>query len=561
MAGEPFRDGHPPVVETESGAHAERRGRRATVSIDLAGVVTGWGPHATRLLGVGADEALGRALVDLVPRDQAAAVADVVAEALSGRPGGRERLYADLPSTFWALRVEATPIRDGDGCVVGATVAAQVDIGMPELPPVLADPSQRDVFDHAPLGQIVVSCDGTVVAANRAVTDLLRRPVGAIVDMHVLDLTAPEDRDRTAMALYQLVVEQQDSISYRKRYLRGDGTTVMVQTAVAAARGAEGAYFHAFLTDMTELDETAEALRHREQLTRLVVDALHEGVVVQDTDGMIVACNPAAEWLLGLTSDALNARSSHDPRWAVLDADGQPLDGDQHPSMVTLATGEPQDDVLLNVVRGDGQRVWLEVNTRPVLDGGRRMGVVSSFRDVTRRLADAAALQQANLALHRAAQDKNDLLAVASHELRTPLTPIIGFAQLMLARDASLSADQHYYLSAIDRNARRMLRLVDDLLALNLYDARLLHVDPCEVEVTEIVASVIEELGEAADDVGVTGDTALPRIRFDPRHLGQIVSNLLTNAIRHGAPPVRLERPCDRHRAHPCRDRRWPGRT
>ena len=121
-----------------------------------------------------------------------------------------------------------------------------------------------------------------------------------------------------------------------------------------------------------------------ESALRAELDAVAAGVVVQNASGQIVDCNPAAEQLLGLSRDQLMGLQSIDPHWQAIDANSQPLPGDQHPAMRTLADGTALNDQLMGVRMPNGQRRWLSVSTRLIgLPGDRH--VVASIADVTTR--------------------------------------------------------------------------------------------------------------------------------------------------------------------------------
>jgi diguanylate cyclase (GGDEF)-like protein/PAS domain S-box-containing protein len=107
------------------------------------------------------------------------------------------------------------------------------------------------------------------------------------------------------------------------------------------------------------------------------------GLVVQDESGRIVDANPAAEALLGLTLGQMQGLTSVDPRWRALDGEGRDLPGEQHPSMRTLATGQPVQGFEMGVCLPDGGRRWIIVSTRLLEREGSAPWVVSSFVDHT----------------------------------------------------------------------------------------------------------------------------------------------------------------------------------
>lgn len=137
---------------------------------------------------------------------------------------------------------------------------------------------------------------------------------------------------------------------------------------------------------MLDVRNAAEAALHDSELRfRSVVSAMAEGVVLQDAEGRIVACNRGAERILGLTADQMTEVTSVDPRWRAIHEDGSPFPGDTHPAMVTLRTGAPQFDVTMGVHKPDGVLTWISINTQVITADGAPRAVVSSFRDITER--------------------------------------------------------------------------------------------------------------------------------------------------------------------------------
>ncbi|MEX2550830.1 MAG: PAS domain-containing protein [Nitriliruptoraceae bacterium] len=144
-------------------------------------------------------------------------------------------------------------------------------------------------------------------------------------------------------------------------------------------------------------------------------------------------------------------------------------------------------------------------------------------------------LQAANAQLEEAAQLKDDLLSMASHELRTPLTPILGFLEILATHGENLSNEQQQMVQSMGSNARRMLRLVDDLLVVSRAAADVLVSRPEPVDAQQVLGPVLEELGDRLPDVELSVEGCRPYV--DPQHLQQIVLNLLTNTSKYGAAP------------------------
>ena len=131
----------------------------------------------------------------------------------------------------------------------------------------------------------------------------------------------------------------------------------------------------------TRFDSGGVALDLDDADYRAVIASLHDGIVVHLADGRIVANNPAAERVLGLTDDQMRGRTSLDPRWRTIHEDGSPFPGEDHPSMVALRTGQPVVDVIMGVHRPEVGLAWIRINAQPL--GTPPRAVVCSFADIT----------------------------------------------------------------------------------------------------------------------------------------------------------------------------------
>jgi PAS domain S-box-containing protein len=148
-------------------------------------------------------------------------------------------------------------------------------------------------------------------------------------------------------------------------------------------------------------------------------------------------------------------------------------------------------------------------------------------------------LNLANEQLAEAARIKDDLLSMASHELRTPLTPILGFLETLQARaDVLPPVEQQRMVSSMQRQARRMLRLVDDLLVVSRATAKALVARPQLVSASEALLPLLDELDGTV--TGIEASVDGQQLFVDPQHLQQMTLNLLTNAGKYGRPPIRL---------------------
>jgi signal transduction histidine kinase len=221
-----------------------------------------------------------------------------------------------------------------------------------------------------------------------------------------------------------------------------------------------------------------------------------------------------------------------------------------------LLIAAARDARHLELLRGVGIRSAMTV---PLIARGATLGAISfvtaesgrRYDDADVRfaheLADRAALAIDNARLYADAQDairaRDEFLSIASHELRTPLTPLQLHIQDMLRRAAGegpqLRADKlASKLDTVARQVDRLQALVDNLLDISRITQHRLTISCEEIDLAETVREVVDRFGRAAEHAGVALVVDAPESvlgRWDRQRLDQIVSNLVSNAIKFGA--------------------------
>jgi two-component system, OmpR family, phosphate regulon sensor histidine kinase PhoR len=132
---------------------------------------------------------------------------------------------------------------------------------------------------------------------------------------------------------------------------------------------------------------------------------------------------------------------------------------------------------------------------------------------------------------------RRDFVANVSHELRTPLTSVMGFVETLQGVAGDDPAARHRFLSIMEREARRMNRLIGDLLSLSGVEAneRVRPRDP--VSLVQVVQSVVQRMIPQTQDAQLVTELAdVPDIAGDADQLGQALANLIENALRYGKP-------------------------
>ncbi len=134
-----------------------------------------------------------------------------------------------------------------------------------------------------------------------------------------------------------------------------------------------------------------------------------------------------------------------------------------------------------------------------------------------------------------------DFVANASHELRTPLAGILGFIETLNDRETGNDVPtRERFLSIMEGEARRMQRLVDDLMSLSRIEAEKFRAPAQRVDLCALIEETADVLAKArnlrAQDITLDLDLGCPLIRGDQAQLSQLVHNLISNALKYGRP-------------------------
>ncbi len=276
----------------------------------------------------------------------------------------------------------------------------------------------------------------------------------------------------------------------------------------------------------------SEAKDELESFFAVVGDA----IVVHDGSGGLRYINDAGARAAGFSSvaelrQAMTRRSEMEGYAEFFDEAGRRLAVDELPGGIALRERRPAQGVFRARLRGSDEDRWYRSSAEPVLDeAGQIRFVVTVGRDITehRRALDAA---------REAEERKDEFLAMLGHELRNPLSPIVTALSLM-----DLDGGDHYRRerAIIGRQVRHMLRLVDDLLDVSRITRGKLELHRHTIDARETVRRAVEMTSPIFEQRRHALEVDLPEeplwVDADADRLGQVISNLLTNAAKYTDP-------------------------
>jgi PAS domain S-box-containing protein len=293
---------------------------------------------------------------------------------------------------------------------------------------------------------------------------------------------------------------------------------------------------------VVERQQHASALSASEEHFRRVIDAAGDAFVAIDSDNGITEWNAAAEVMLGWSRDEILGR-----RLVETILPGRYRAAHLAGVERFLETGEgPLLGHRLEVAacHRDGRELPMELGIWAVQDHDGRWSFNAFLHDITERRAAQRELQSAYererdmvAQLTQLDRNKADFMSMVSHELRTPLTSILGYVDLLRGgHGGPLEPSQDQMLEVVDRNAHRLLDLIDDIVTLDRLESGRIPLEPSDVEVAHLVEQVVAAVSPLASTRGqhlvtdVRPGTGV--LVGDASQLERVLLNLTSNAVK-----------------------------
>ena len=449
-------------------------------------------------------------------------------------------------SALWTL-VSEKVLRDADGGVLGVLQRVSNNDGrrrrMDEL-----DESRRQLAEAHSIARLG---SWSLDAASGRIK----------VSEHLVEVYGL-DRDDLTLALWLESVHDEDREEVRRQLeaalhagtdfdflarVRGRDSWIWTRGRGVAHHDADGAIVELAGThqDVTSHKETEQALEHqlaRNALLQAIATAANEARTLADafTD-LRATLRTHRNWrdvsLYLPTADGADV--------ATLSAEDDPDGVGRDVALETLEGGCPTWDASGTVLgfplsfKGHVQAVAILVATSAPLDRSATTTAVGQaatqlVRVIEREHAERQLAAARDAAL-RASQAKSEFLAVMSHEIRTPLNGVLGLDELLLR--TPLAPRQRQLATGVRDAGRSLLRLINDVLDLSKIEAGHLELERVDFDVRDVCDQAVGLMSDAARrkrlELAVACHPDVPEILAgDPTRLGQVIANLVSNAVK-----------------------------
>jgi two-component system sensor histidine kinase/response regulator len=292
--------------------------------------------------------------------------------------------------------------------------------------------------------------------------------------------------------------------------------------------------------EIIERQRAEEALYAAEQMYRQILDAITDMVFCKDRQSRFIWANKAYKDYYGKTHEQL--REIIGSPCPIPEYTRQYIQNDAH----VFNTGTTLNIPEQTVVRSDGEARLFHTVKAPIFNAdGTVTMLVGVSRDITERKRAELELAQARDAALQSARLKSEFLANMSHEIRTPLNGIIGMTGLLL--DTTLTLEQREFTETVRSSADALLTIINDILDFSKIEAGKLSIETIDFDLRSAIEGVIELMAEHAHRKDLELASLIyhdvpTQLRGDPGRLRQVLTNLVSNAIKftaHGEVIVR----------------------
>lgn len=340
-------------------------------------------------------------------------------------------------------------------------------------------------------------------------------------------ITPPEYAALDSKALEEIRRNGAVSHPYEKEYIARDGSRIPVLVGGASLRAA-GDEIVTFVVDIRQQKQMERELRKaNEQLEAILYNA-GDGITVHDVKGNMLYANNVAALMCGFSSaEAMLTASTEDyrqmlNRFVVKDEAGAILTPGNFPGRQALRTGKSVQMLLQYHDRLTDRTAWTLIKSQPIfIESGQAQFAVNVLVDMSER--------------QELEERKNEFISMASHELKTPVTSLKGFTHLLQRHSAKQDDEQAlHYLSRIEAQLNKLVKLINDLLDISKMQAGKLDFQEEVVDLTALMREIVENIqGTTSTHQIVAREIGDIRVVGDKDRLGQVLINLLTNAIKY----------------------------
>ncbi|MFS1703817.1 MHYT domain-containing protein [Alteromonas sp. AMM-1] len=391
------------------------------------------------------------------------------------------------------------------------------------------------LMDSAVEGVLTVNSKGIVISANPSVTRILGWKREQLIGEDVTKIVPENRRHLYSKNFFSHVQEPKNEklIGSSRDVLALDVNLrpIPVRVSLSHTEIDNEPFFILFLSDIRERLAMEKAVKDNEEKFRSLI---------ANIPGIAYRCLNDTTWPMVFISNAVEKITGYSAKDFLLPEPKISFSDLFHPDDIPLieaAIADQQEYTMeYRIIARDGYTRWLREHGRFIRNDNNEIVWLDGFiMDITDRRKMENELVVAKDVAEQAAASRAAFLANMSHEIRTPMNAVIGFSDILL--DTPLNTEQHKHVSTINRSARSLLHLLNDILDSAKLDKGKLELEYNDFILSDEIDTVISTFWLEAKrkgldlQVDLSGDLA-SAYNGAPERVRQVLNNLVGNAVK-----------------------------
>ncbi|MBY8980610.1 MAG: PAS domain S-box protein [Candidatus Lokiarchaeota archaeon] len=335
----------------------------------------------------------------------------------------------------------------------------------------------------------------------------------------------PEDKKKVIE--FATKIENQDDAVvqyYEARGIHRDGNTIWLEVYNKQIKFQNKPAFLVSYIDITERKKAKEELRQSEEKYRFLFEKSPVSILLINTKGKIVDCNPALEKLIEYDRTELIGHKFSNLSFILPKYLPQLLK-----RLKQISDGENIPSIHIQLIKKDGSLIWVNYESSLVKMGEKRYIMVMGH--------DISDTKELEIKLMQLNEMRKEFIDRASHELKTPITTVYGAYQLLdLLHKDKFNPEQLELLEMASIGTKRIKKLVDDLLDVSLLESKTFKVNKSRTDLSNIIINCIKEMKYFSNKRNHEIDIdILPELNMniDESRIELVFTNLISNAIKY----------------------------
>ncbi|TMM56654.1 PAS domain S-box protein [Maribacter algarum] len=379
------------------------------------------------------------------------------------------------------------------------------------------------IVENSPLG-IVLTDEGKIVKTNATFAHLLGYTEAELKQLHVKDISAPEDTDDSQNLIRKMNNGEVDKFSIIKRYYKKAGGFLLAKTLVSSVKDEKGKveYQVALIEDITKEREAEERLKTEREKYSSIIANMNLGLIEVDNHDIIQLVNHSFCKMSGFEEEELVGKKASD---ILKLKDKTIIDAKRDLRM----SGE-SDSYEVEVLNKKGEVLHWLISGAPRYDHTKSVvGSIGIHLDITNQKLLEIQKEKLLKDLEKSNDGLKEYAHIVSHDLKSPLRSISALSSWLLEDyHDKLDENGKFNLQQIQEKIEGMDRLIDGILKYSsITDATL---DNSLVDLNEVI-NEIREIIYVPDHVNIVMMNQLPKIKVDKTKIQQLFQNLLSNAV------------------------------